>query len=112
MEISLSNSLFKCHVDDEDWFLLSLWKYTWRAKWSSKREYLYVATTVRVNRDSFRTIYLHRLILNINAKKEEGHHKDENTFNNHRDNLEVMTKSEHKQYHMNILKNKEEEVPF
>ena len=114
MIIKLTNSLIPCVVDDEDWFLYVLWKYSWRAKWSSDKRYMYVATSIRLPGNKFRTLYLHRLLLGLKAKKIEGHHKDNDPFNNRRDNLNPLERNDHIQEH---VRNPgpvkyEDEVPF
>ncbi len=112
MIIQLTNSLIPCVVDDEDWFLFALWKYSWRAKWSSDKKYLYVCASVRLP-DKVTTIYLHRLLLGLTKKKIEGHHKDNDPFNNRRDNLEPLERNDHIQEHIrNPGPPKEDDIPF
>lgn len=40
-------------------------------------------------------VYMHRLIMGLPDISLDVHHKDENTLNNHRYNLEILSKSEH-----------------
>jgi hypothetical protein len=99
MEIKLTNSNKVAIVDDEDWFLLALWKYKWREKWSYSKDFVYIVTSVWTGANS-KSVYLHRLITGVNGSKNEIHHDDDDPFNNRRTNLVVMTKGEHIQEHI------------
>lgn len=71
-------------VDNEDGYLSM--SHTW---WLSEDQN-HVYTTV--NR---RTIFIHRIIMNLTDPSIQVHHKDDNGLNNCKSNLEVMTKKEH-----------------
>lgn len=75
-------------IDDEDYNLVS--QYTWyvvecRSNW-------YVRRTIRDGK-KFRVQYLHRLIMN-EPKGLQVNHKNKDTLDNRRCNLEVVTQQE------------------
>ena len=70
----------------------------------AKGKYILVDARNHPNADNRGYVRLHRLILEMKlgrylTDKEDGHHKDGNTFNNDPENLEVMTRSEHTSLH-------------
>lgn len=77
------------------------WK--WRA---NKRGYVYRQTSERIDGEMVRrNLFLHRVILKLGPGDPlEGHHKDDNPWNNQRWNLEVVTREENElyKYHRNI----------
>jgi len=95
MKILLSNSLLKAEVDEQDYFLLALWRYKWRVKYVEPKKRFYITTTKRHSE----TIYLHRFIMNNEADGNEVHHKDGDPLNNKRDNLEAIPKMTHYNKH-------------
>lgn len=111
MILRLTNYDCPTIVDDEDYFLLALWKYKWRIKWSSRKDNIYVVCDKgpRWNR---KTIYLHRLITQVKNRNMEVHHKDRNILNNQRSNLEVLTRQEHMRRHIEEDRGVKDEVPF
>lgn len=82
--IKLSNSESVAIVFDCDYDLVS--RYTWRLKKSANKSY--VCTTIREN-GGFRTVRLHRLIMNP-TERQDVHHVDRNILNNQRNNLECI----------------------
>jgi len=86
--IKLSNSDTVCFVDEADYELVS--KYTWYVM--VEKNYI---RTSRVVDGKKKTIYLHRLIMNPESW-EDVHHKDRNTFNNRRSNLECVSSLGHR----------------
>lgn len=109
--IPLSNSEQVISVSDEDYDLVN--QYTWRLKKSANKSY--VCTTIRVN-GGFRTVRLHRLIMNP-TERQDVHHKDSNPLNNQRYNLECvdhvfhgyLTRYENEH---SLADNVDDEVPF
>lgn len=68
------------------------------------RSYFSVSASWHPNKGKHGYVYLHRLIAEARmgrflTEKEVVHHKDHNPQNNHWDNLEVMTQSEHSKKH-------------
>jgi hypothetical protein len=90
-EILLSDGYNKTVVDDADYPELS--KYAWRAKKAGSNTY--VATTMRAPGGRYKvTVYMHRLIMEPIPPGMEVDHVDGDSFNNHRNNLEIVTKNE------------------
>ena len=95
MVIDLTNTSEKALIDAEDYDKVI--QHTWRLKHASNGR-KYVATSIN-NNGRIKTIYLHRLIM----KPESGqdvHHKDRNTRNNHKTNLQVKNSMQHRRYHL------------
>lgn len=80
----------ECIIDDEDWPLIR--KYHWRAIWSARK--VYAVAKVRENGET-RYLRMHRLILNCPQGKVV-HHKNRNTLDNRKCNLEIVTPEEHR----------------
>lgn len=87
--IRMSNSSDVAFVDDDLW--VDLRRYTWFSKKAAFG--WYAATSQRVCCKVI-TILMHRLIMTP-EDHEDVHHKDTNTFNNQRDNLEKLDRTEH-----------------
>jgi len=92
MEIKLPGGLVtKVDTADYDW--LNRWR--WYARESGNCASVYVVRNERVPgcRGKWRTIRMHRLIMNC-PDDMEVHHKNDDTFDNRRCNLEVCTRAE------------------
>lgn len=68
--------------------------------WSINRDYINVYFPNHPNKNRANNVPLHRLIMEAKIgrylnKKEIVHHKDGDKYNNHWDNLEVLSASEH-----------------
>lgn len=94
MLVNLSNSDKKFVIDKRD--SKRVLKYTWRLKKSRKNSF-YIAASVMIN-DTNTTLYLHRFIINA-PPGFDVHHKDEDRFNNRRNNLQLIESIEHRTYH-------------
>lgn len=89
-EIQLSNSKGVVIVDDEDYQYLSQFK--WHGL-SNNRHYLYVYRCVRLGKNKYKRIFIHREVLNAS----EGvlvDHINGNTFDNRRVNLRLCNNAE------------------
>lgn len=78
-------------IDDEDYELVS--KY----KWCAIKSYcgiFYAIANIYKNKKRT-TLFMHRLIMGINDRKLDIHHADEDGLNNQKNNLKVMTRSQH-----------------
>ena len=95
MIINLSNTDEKAFVDIEDYHRVV--QITWRLKHASGGR-KYVATSIYVDGKT-KTVYLHRLIMNPDSNQDV-HHKDRNTRNNYRTNLQVTNSIPHRKYHL------------
>jgi len=93
-KISLTRGMFAL-VDDEDYEWLSQWK--WYAL-RTRKNCFYVA-----RQKNGKTVLMHREILNLKKdQKIQGHHKNHNTLDNRRKNLEIVNNRENnsnKKYH-------------
>lgn len=84
----------KCGLLDESDYMWAN-QYKWFAKQTGSMTY--IARSVREGRHVI-TIYLHREILGLSNRRQEGHHKNGNTYDNRFINLEERTKRPHKRY--------------
>ncbi len=94
-EILLTNTKLKALVDPEDYGRVS--KLSWYLKKDKRTNVHYVAHGQRVN-GVVKTIRLHRFVMNAGPELDV-HHKDLNPLNCQKDNLEVVPKEEHRNYH-------------
>lgn len=87
-------------LDDEDWERLHNYK------WNIKKTGLgsYVARTKRIG-NKFKTIYMHREIMNA-SNNMEVHHRNNNPYDNMKENLEELPKIGHSFHHLNQKKGK------
>jgi len=85
----------KIDAADFDW----LNRFKWYARKSGGNNGRYVVRNVRVpgSRNKWKTIRMHRLIMNC-PDNMEVHHKNEDTFDHRRSNLEICTKSKNNGY--------------
>ena len=81
---------FKTYVDDDDFKIHG--KFSWFAKFSKHGNRPYVARSIRVGK-KVKTIRLHREIMNTPDNMEVDH-KDKDTLNNQKYNMENVTKKE------------------
>jgi len=95
IHLPLTNTFEVALIDDED--LLKVINIRWRLKKSGKDAY-YVAASIREG-ESVRTLYLHRMIIDSNPG-EDVHHKDTDTKNNRRNNLQKMKSFPHRIKHL------------
>ena len=95
MEIDLSNTNEKAFIDTEDYLKVS--QHTWRFKHSSNGR-KYVATRLWINGRT-KTLYLHRFIMTPQSHQDV-HHKDGNTRNNYKSNLQVINSMKHRKDHL------------
>jgi len=82
-------------LDDWDW--LRLCRKKWRIK-NNGLEHKSIARTYRKNNIHY-TEYMHREIMKT-PEDMECHHKNENTFDNRKENLENLTRQEHLKKHI------------
>lgn len=84
-------------VDDEDFYRLN--QNPWYAQWNTHTKTFYAKRIVR--RDGNRTaLFVHREILGLEPGDPwDVHHRDGDTLNNTRENLEVVTRLEHNHLH-------------
>jgi len=87
--IYLTNGSEEVHVDDDDFEFLN--KYKWYKKKSSNNLW-YVARNIRRN-GKIKTLRMHREIL-MSPSGSTVDHIDSNTFNNQKENLELVTRAE------------------
>jgi len=99
IEPPVSNSLTRnipmshqreCIIDDEDWPMLK--QYHWRAVWSARKIY---AVARDIANGVTRYIRMHRLIMNC-PQGQVVHHKNRNTLDNRKCNLEILSPEEHR----------------
>ena len=74
-------------VDDEDYAMLSQWK--WRA--GGKRGKLYA---IRTESGTQKTIWMHREVLGVRDESLDVDHKDRNRLNNKRENLRACSRGQ------------------
>lgn len=86
MIIELSKGMV-AEIDAEDFGIVS--QHSWHV---SKKANDYYAQTAYRETGKLKHILMHRLIMGC-ASNQEVHHKDGNTLNNRKDNLEVCSKA-------------------
>lgn len=92
LAIPLSNTDRVCIIDDEDFDKGK--DSTWRATSAHPGEAPYIRATKRIGK-MITTFYIHRLIMQP-TKYEDTHHRDENTFDNRKSNLENIPNKDHR----------------
>jgi len=95
VKLPLSNTDKYAIVDREDYNKVK--DYTWRLLKDKRTNVWYVGTSKREG-PIVRTIRLHRLIMDA-GPGEDVHHKDLNPLNNTKENLELLSKEEHRIRH-------------
>lgn len=85
--IKLTQGKF-AQVDDEDYEYLNQWKWHVCGKYAGR-------TLTYKGKQS--ALLMHRLLLNITNSKLEGDHIDHNRFNNQKNNLRAVTRSQNMQ---------------
>lgn len=68
-------------------------KYTWHI---TSEENPYVRATVKISKNKYKYIQLHRFILNLKSRKEVGDHINHNKLDNRRKNLRKCSYSENR----------------
>jgi len=80
-------------IDPEDYAYLS--RYTWRLRKSHSKLYVVRRQVIKGKRS---IVFLHRQLLSASAD-EEVHHRNGNTLDNRKMNLQLLTAFEHHQIH-------------
>src|ERR1700749_1260158 len=86
MKIITLTKDFSAIVDDADYEMLS--SYKWHAHYT--RKLVYAHSTQYLKNGKFKTLVMHRLIMNA-QKGDLVDHRDRNTLNNQRNNLRICT---------------------
>jgi hypothetical protein len=95
MLIDLTNG-FKAKIDEEDWLRLNLFLFKWHASKASPR-HPYAIVNVRDSETKrYRTLRMHRLILNA-SESQFVDHINGDTLDNRRSNLRFCTDAENQQ---------------
>lgn len=92
VEIPLSNSSLKSVIDEEDYLLISAFR--WRIQKDLRTSTQYVITSKRDGR-RVSTIRLHRLVMNAQAGMDV-HHIDYDPLNNRKENLQEIPAELHR----------------
>jgi hypothetical protein len=84
--------IFECLIDTEDLDSLKRLGYCWNAAYDKKIDGFYVKASVyQGNGKSNLTFYLHKLLMNNgDGLKFVVHHKNKNTLDNRKENLEIV----------------------
>jgi hypothetical protein len=91
-QIPLNNGLFAI-IDATDFFELS------KFHWTSRRSHSNIYAIRKVHKGKiYRTIFMHRQLLQVNSNIEV-HHLNHNTLDNRRSNLELMDPRSHRAKH-------------
>lgn len=91
-------TVYRVKVDD--WHFDRVAKYNWRwmpVNWTNGS--LDPGSRGYIGTGNKSLILLHRFIMNVTDPDLQVHHKDNDPLNNQEDNLEVLTRLEHAQYH-------------
>jgi hypothetical protein len=101
--------IYECLISNEDFELVS--QHTWHVQWSNKIKGYYVSTTFHMGTENgkqkAKTILLHKLILNVLDvnRKIQVDHKNFNTLDNRRENIEVVSTSQNSLHRKGANKN-------
>lgn len=77
-------------IDEEDYTKIN--KHTWYIKKAGNT--FYAGTNLSMGNDKYRTMQMHRFILNLTNVKIHCDHKDRNGLNNQKNNLRVCNQSQ------------------
>lgn len=89
---------YECLIDTEDLPKLIDLNYRWCTRWYKNPTTYYVSTNIRLGNGKIKTILLHRLLMNVDARDEHVHHEIHDGLFNLKSNLKITTNSKNNQH--------------
>lgn len=87
----MDGRIFESYIDTEDLQKILDMGFSWSPTYYKCINGYYIKASVKQEGGSNKSYYLHRVILNVEGRRIIVHHKDGNTLNNKKENLEVTT---------------------
>lgn len=91
-----NNNIYEVKFDIDDLSKLKEFNLCWQVTWSGTANCWYIHSTKYIGKingkDKYQGTYLHRFVMNA-QKGEYVHHKNHDTFDNRKSNLEITTNS-------------------
>lgn len=97
MYIDRRNEILESYFSQEDFDKILDFPYKWCASWNNPTKSYYGSSTIYLGmingKPKYKKIWLHRFIMNVNEYIDV-HHKNHNTLDNRRGNLELRNRSD------------------